>query len=184
MLQGLVRLATVQYEPPSSSNASKRRMFLTNYAVNKAANRAMDVRAASASSSVAAEPVASAGGVTPGDEEGSDKSDACSSDDDEDPLTGGAPAPGSQSSRPKTAGSSGTRKRLPQSKRYEPEMPPWATQVNACRARDGCKWTIDTMLSCMAEQVRTCVVNMCWLIWSLHFLGRMVMTRCTVLALH
>lgn len=30
--QGLVRLATVQYEPPSASNSSKRRMFLTNYA--------------------------------------------------------------------------------------------------------------------------------------------------------
>lgn len=174
LFQGLVRLATVQYEPPSSSNASKRRMFLTNYAVNKSANRAMDVKAAErgAASTVVA-PTCAAGapaseaGEDVDDGSGSDKSNADSSDDEEDgggSAGGLAPtaSPGGRSTatvgsgaRPQTSASSKGGKRLPQSKRYEPPMPPWATQVNACQARDGCKWTLDQMLQCMAEQVST-----------------------------
>jgi len=37
--QGLVRFATVKYEAPSESNVGQRRMFLTNYAVNKPGDR-------------------------------------------------------------------------------------------------------------------------------------------------
>jgi hypothetical protein len=37
--QGLVRFATVTYAPPNESNISSRRMFLTNYAVNKPGER-------------------------------------------------------------------------------------------------------------------------------------------------
>lgn len=34
--QGLVRFATVKYEQPNEGNVKTRKMFLTNYAVNKA----------------------------------------------------------------------------------------------------------------------------------------------------
>jgi hypothetical protein len=37
--QGLVRFATVKYEAPSEGNIAQRRMFLTNYAVNKPGER-------------------------------------------------------------------------------------------------------------------------------------------------
>ena len=132
----------------------------------------MDVRAAARAAAGSAATFASAApaaaGAGAGDDGGedddgdgtvSDKSNADSSEEEAeapgDATPGGSGSGAGDGGRPKTAASSGTRKgRVPQSKRYEPPMPPWTTQVNACHARDGCKWTIDTMLQTMAEQVR------------------------------
>jgi hypothetical protein len=113
-------------------------MFLTNYAVNKAAARAASAASSSASAAVRAPPE---------DEDSvSDKSNADSSDDDAANAASptAAPPPASAATAPQhpapcrsvsAAGSNarpstaGTRKRPPQSKRYEPPMPPWSAQV-------------------------------------------------------
>lgn len=108
--QGLVRLATQQYEPPNRANIAARRMFLTNYAVNK--------------------PADAVGGT--GDDIADDESDASDTPegDDEKPA-----------SMRRAAGTSTLL-----------SMPPRPVQHALVRARDGCKWSLDALLECLASQ--------------------------------
>lgn len=138
--QGLIRFATVAYAAPSESNVRQRRMFLTNYAVNKA------------------EGTPGGGGVaddvpdTPGadDDAGnsSDKADDSEQEEEPEGAAGGAdgrPGAGGRASNkaaPKAAGGGGGKWALP----------PRPRLGELIQAREGCKWSLDALLQCLGEQ--------------------------------
>ncbi len=145
--QGLVRFATEQYEAPNEGNVAKRRMFLTNYAVNKPGERPRSpktgvddvpdgaaARSASSSSSGVKAPRFDSNPAGGADDVGDD-----TESDTETPSAGGA-----ASSAAAAAGAPGGGRK--------PPIPPRPECVDIVRARLGCKWTMSTLLECLESQ--------------------------------
>ena len=106
--QGLTRFATEDYQPPSEANVAQRRMFLTNYAVNR--------------------PDAASGGA---------------SDD-----------PAYVAAHSKSGGSGSVGKGIVSGDDSggEPPLPPLEVQQALLHNRQGCKWTMDEIFTCLGEQ--------------------------------
>lgn len=120
--QGLVRFATEQYAAPDESNVSKRRMFLTNYAVNKPGERPRSPKTGIDDVPEHQRPVR----YDPNPGGGADIDNGDDDEDDDAPLPVG-----------------GARK---------PAIPPRSESVDIVRARVGCKWTISTLFECLEGQ--------------------------------
>lgn len=133
--QGLVRFATEDYQSPDESNIAQRRMFLTNYAVNKPGERPRSPKTGVddvPESQRAAAPPALAGGADDFSDQSDDEAESC----EEDGVL------------PGTAAGAG---RKPRRGKPDP-LPTKDRALELLRARQGCKWTLSALFECLARQ--------------------------------
>ena len=132
--QGLVRFATVTYAAPNESNISSRRMFLTNYAVNKPGERPRspktgidDIPDGVARSSAPPPPPPSRFDANPGG----------GADDNGDDSEEGEDGEGN-------VGLASATRRAP--------LPTREKAIDLVRARIGCKWTLTSLFESLEAQ--------------------------------
>lgn len=136
--QGLVRFATEDYAPPTEANVRHRKMFLTNYAVNKPTGAGGGI-----SDDVLDDASVASDDVPDGDADG-----AGSGSDDDEAKAGAGCSSGSG------GGGAGGKKKGGKRNRVPWPLPSRAKQRDIVQDREGCKWTIDALFNALKVRRR------------------------------